>query len=283
MGNNEEIVLDILLNKYNETKKFDLNVYYSEFPDYMKFSIKEYVLNLKYEGLVSLCDFFIGDFCHIIITPAALQYYNKKGSRIELFDLMSDSDKELLKEIILANNNKEKISDLLNEKIENDEDNYYLGIISNLKSNGLISVLFADDKVYHASLTRNGRTYFEREKNYMDRTTNKTTNSIVNNYVPNGNIFMGDIINSSISINNVTDKIEQEINAKCSSEEEKTELFELLDEAKEILENVKSTNTIGQRKSFFKKIVSHLDTHGWFYAEIISLLGQGLFYILGGK
>lgn len=272
MNNNEEVVLDVLLNKYDNN--YDVVVNCNEFPDYMKFSIKNYMNNLKYYGLISMCDFFIDGTCYITLTPDALQYYNKKGSRLELFNELTDDEKELLSELINISN--QDISNFLNSKLDDDNDNYYRGVIGNLKSNGLISLFWVDNKVYNALLTQNGKTYFEREKKYMDR-LNKGL--VINN----GTVFMGDVINSTVNINNTFDKIEREINEKCQDETEREELKELLSEAKEIIDNYKNTNVIGQRKSFFKKMTKHLDMHGWFYAEIVSLFGQFVLSVLGGK
>lgn len=273
MSTNEEVVLDVLLSKFNNNN-YDIVINCDEFPNYMKFSIKDYMFTLKYFGLISFYDFFIDGTCNVTLAPDALQYYNKKGSRTDLFDEMTNDEKELLKE--LQNLTNTDISNFLNNKLEEDEENIYRGIIGSLKSNGLINVMWADNKVYSASLTQNGRTYFEREKKYMNR-INKGV--VINN----GTVFMGDVINSTVTINNTFDKIEQEINEKCSDENEKEELLDLLSEAKEIIENYKTSNTIGQRKGFFKKITNHLDTHGWFYAEIVSLFGQFVLSVLGGK
>ena len=54
-----------------------------------------------------------------------------------------------------------------------------------------------------------------------------------------------------------------------------------LEEAKEIIENFEKTSHIDKRRKFFNKISNHLSKHGWFYAEIVSLLGQTAIKLLG--
>ena len=56
---------------------------------------------------------------------------------------------------------------------------------------------------------------------------------------------------------------------------------ELLEETKEIIENFEKTSHIDKRRAFFNKISNHLSKHGWFYAEIVSLLGQTAIKLLG--
>ena len=79
LNSNQETMLDVFLNKYGESKKYDIVGNDSEFPDYMRFSIKDTMNELKYAGLLSYCDFFISGDWHVILTPDALEYYSKKG------------------------------------------------------------------------------------------------------------------------------------------------------------------------------------------------------------
>ena len=98
----------------------------------------------------------------------------------------------------------------------------------------------------------------------------------------NSTVFMGNVINSTIHIDNSISRIEREIEKECDNETDKKELQELLEEAKEILENIQDSKHIDKRKGFFQKLVKHFDKHGWFYAEIIGLLGETILKLLGG-
>lgn len=278
LNQNEEELLDIILKKFNDNN-YDIILDHNEYPDYMKFSIKDYLNRLKAFGLISYFSVFITNGCHIVLTPLALQYFNKKGGRKELFNELSKNEKNLLKEIIEANNNGENIVELLKKKLENDKDDINREMIGLLKRNGLLTLFWADDTILEAKLTNNGKTFFEREKEFKEEMKNNST--YIN--AQNSNIFMGNIVNSSISINSTIDTIRNNIETRCVDEEEKRELMDLLEEAKEILENYDESKHIPKRKSFFKKLLDHLDRHGWFYAEIINLFGQFVLTKISGQ
>ena len=89
---------------------------------------------------------------------------------------------------------------------------------------------------------------------------------------PNGNVVIGDVINSSLTIDNSIHRIQEMIDEKGGDDKEI--LSELLDEFKEILENIEETRHIPKNKGFMNRVSSHLSKHGWFYAEIVGLLGS---------
>jgi hypothetical protein len=93
---------------------------------------------------------------------------------------------------------------------------------------------------------------------------------------------MGNVDNSTLNIDNSISIIEQELEEKCNSDDDKKELHELLEETKEIIENMKDFKHIDKRKGFFQKLTEHFDKHGWFYAEVVNLLGQTALQLLGG-
>ena len=157
---NEESMLDIFLEKYDSNKSYEISGNCNEFPDYMRFSIKDTMNNLKLNNIISHYDLFIGGGWNAILTPDSINYYSWKGSRIELFNELASSDKSLLKELIKIDQNGENITDYLKEKIENDDKDDIRGIISNLKTNGLLNTSWADNTIYLATLTHQGRTFF---------------------------------------------------------------------------------------------------------------------------
>lgn len=163
LSKNAEIMLNIFLNKYNEEKDYSVNGNMSEFPEYMKFCIKETMEDLKLYGYISIYNNFIDGGWFVTLTPESLQYFEKKGCREELFDELADSEKTLLNEIIKVENSNGNISGFLEEKVNNEEKNIIRGIIETLDSNGLIRISWASDTVYNAVLTQAGRTYFEKK------------------------------------------------------------------------------------------------------------------------
>lgn len=278
LNSNEEELLDIILSKVKDNK-YEVMISHDEYPEYMKLSIKDHLNKLKMFGLISFFSVYITEGCYIILTPDAFDYYNKKGSRKELFTELATMDKDFLKEIIEEDKKKGNIAEFLKNKIENATDDTIREMIGVLKKNGLLTVLWADNTIYEAKLTHSGKTFFEREKNYKDEIQNNST--YIN--AQHSNIFMGNIVNSTININNALDSIENDIEAKCTSEEEKEELRELLEEAKEIIDNYNQSNCLTKRSGFFKKLVGHFDKHGWFYAEIVNLFGQFVLMKISGQ
>lgn len=285
LSQNAETMLEVFLDKYNKDKDYSIQGNISEFPDYMKFSIKDNMENLKLYGYISNYNVFIGGGWFVILTPEALEYFEKKGSREELFEELADSEKSLLKEIIELENNNGDISEYLKDKVDNDNRDVVRGVIGTLKSNGLITVSWADNTVYYATLIQAGRTYFEREKKYEEKLRKLSSNTYnINNLTANNsNFVMGDVINSTLNIDNSVARIEQMIEEKCDNEDDKKELYELLEETKEIVENMNESKHIDKRKGFFKKITEHFDKHSWFYAEIVGILGQTALNLLGGN
>lgn len=58
-------------------------------------------------------------------------------------------------------------------------------------------------------------------------------------------------------------------------------LGELLDEVSEIMEEIGSTRRIPKRKRFYSEISKTLQSHGWFYSAVISLIGKSSLDLLG--
>ena len=88
--------------------------------------------------------------------------------RQELFEELAENEKDLLKEIIEADNKNENINELIENKLKNDKKDIIKGIIGVLHSNGLVDVFWAANTPYRISLTNPGRTYFEREENIIE-------------------------------------------------------------------------------------------------------------------
>ena len=113
---------------------------------------------------------------------------------------------------------------------------------------------------------------FEKQKEYENREM-KT----INNY---GNYVEGNVINSSLSVDNSIIKLEKEIEEKGG--EDKEELMDILEEVKELIENMNSLRTIPKQKKLFQRISDHFEKHGWFYGAVVQLLGTAAFKLLEG-
>lgn len=286
LNTNDEMILDILLEKFKQTNKYEINGNLDELPEHILLSIEDIMNKLKINSLISYYKLFVGGEWIITLTSEAIGYYYMKGSRIELFNELSKSDKDLLKKLIEIEIKGENISEYLANKLKKDEKDILRGSIKVLKKNGLLSVMWADDTVSYAELTQEGRTFFEREKEYKDKIDSHRNRNIYNIgeiHAQDSNIFLGDVINSNVMLTSTLEKIEKEINERSDSQDEKQALIELLDEAKEIIEDFKETKQISTRKKFFKKLSSHLETCGWFYGEIVGLLGQAMLMKINGQ
>lgn len=280
----EEELLKIILNKYDGNEEMNVNGNIEELPKNMRFGLKDVFNTLKLYNYIAKCDFYIGGEWFVVLNQEGIDYFEKKGMRQELFEELAENEKDLLKEIIEADNKNENINELIENKLKNDKKDIIKGIIGVLHSNGLVDVFWAANTPYRISLTNPGRTYFEREEKYYRRMKDnaKNTYNFGNIYADSGNIILGNVENSFLNIDNSINRIENRIEQECD-EEDKKEITELLEETKEIVENIKKSGTVGQRKSYFKKLTNHACKYGWLYAEIVGLLGNVAIELIGGK
>ena len=283
LPNKEETLLEILLNKYVGNENMHVSGSFSDIPKNMEFGLKDIFNTLKLYNYIGAYDLWL-DGWFVALNEEGIKYFEKKGMRKELFEELADNEKELLKEIIKIEKNDGNISDFLANKVDEDEKDIVRGIIGVLKSNGLINVNWASDTVYNAVLTQPGRTYFEREEKYFKRMKENANNTynVGNIYADGSNVVIGDLNNSSLNIDSSYTRIENRIEQECD-QEDKLEIKELLEEAKEIIDNMKKNGSIGQRKSFFKRLTDHACKYGWLYAEIVNLIGNVAIGIIGGK
>ena len=283
LPNKEEILLEIILNKYDGNENMIVNGSYDEIPSNMHFGIKNIFRTLELYNYIGHFEQWL-DGWSVVLNQEGIEYFEKKGMRKELFEELADNEKELLKEIIEIEENNGNISEFLANRVNKDEKDIVRVILCELKANGLINVSWASNTVNNAVLTQPGRTYFEREEKYFKRMKESANNTynVGNIYADGSNVVIGDVINSSLNIDNSYTRIENRIEQECN-QEDKLEIKELLEETKEIIDNMKKNGSIGQRKSFFKRLTDHACKYGWLYAEIVNLIGNAAIGIIGGK
>lgn len=124
------------------------------------------------------------------------------------------------------------------------------------------AISYFEDK--HAALDKQDRREKERQQ------------SIVNY----GNLVFGNVTGSTLTVDNSIHQIEQDIDEKGG--EDKEELHELLDEVKELIENIQSSRAIPKQRKLFEKISNHIQKHGWFYGAVIQLMGTAIMGMIGG-
>ena len=278
----EEELLRIILNKYDGNEEMQVNGSSSDIPKKMQFDQKDIFYTLKLYN-------YIGDYrpwlngWSVILNKEGIDYFKKKGMRQELFEELAENEKDLLKEIIEADNNNENINELIEEKLKDDKKDIIKEIIGVLHSNGLVDVFWAANTTYRISLTNPGRTYFEREAKYLKRMESNKNN--IYNFgdisIDRGNFVAGDVVNSVLNVDSHITQIEKDIAYKVE-DNDKEKLKEILEEAKEIMENINNNEIIEKRKGFFKKLTEHATKYGWFYAEIVNLIGTAVLTKIGG-
>lgn len=279
----EEELLQIILNKYDGNEEMNVNGSSEELPPNMRFGLKDIFNTLKLYNYIAEWNFYIGGEWFVVLNQEGIDYFEKKGMRQELFDELADNEKRLLKEIIDTETNGGNISELLANMVDLDEKGIVRSIIGSLRKNGLLNVSWASDTVYNASLTNPGRTYFEREKKYLKRMESNKSN--IYNFgdisIDRGNFVAGDVVNSVLNVDSHITQVEKDIEEKAD-DDDKENLKKTLEEAKEIMENIKNNGTIEKRKGFFKKLTEHANKYGWFYAEIVNLIGTAVLTKIGG-
>lgn len=127
-----------------------------------------------------------------------------------------------------------------------------------------------------------GLTYFEdkiqaEEKERMMQQSQISIGSIV---ATGSNVILGNAINSTLSIDNSIQRIKNEIDKNGG--EDSADLRQALDEVKELIENMKESRHIPKNNGLFTNLSNHLEKHGWFYGEIVGLIGAATMQMLKG-
>lgn len=135
--------------------------------------------------------------------------------------------------------------------------------------------------MWEATLTPQGITYFEDKKEAQEKEKAMRSPINIGSITATGsNIVIGDVINSTFSVDNSVTRIEQEIEEKGG--EDKEELKDLLEEVKELIENMQDSRHIPKNKGLFSRLSDHLEKHGWFYGEVVGLIGAAALQLLQG-
>lgn len=117
-------------------------------------------------------------------------------------------------------------------------------------------------------------TYFSDKGKALESEKSKQDSHNINIQTFNAtgsNVNFGSISNSSVNIKTIENNIEKQIEEKGG--DEKDDLKEILEEVKELCENIKSSNQLQKRNTLMKRISNHLEKHGWFYGAIMQLIG----------
>lgn len=143
---------------------------------------------------------------------------------------------------------------------------------------GMIGGLFDFGNAGMLDLLPPAFSYFEDKQAALDKQDKreKERQQSIINY---GNLVFGNVSGSTLTVDNSIHRIEQDIDKKGGEDKEK--LHELLDEVKELIENIQSSRAIPKQKKLFEKISNYMEKHNWFYGAVIELLGTAALNLIG--
>lgn len=198
--------------------------------------------------------------------------------------IMDASSEELLEIILDAYNGNENREVRGNDEIIPVAYHSSLSLeFEKLKMYGVVSdYCIWINALWEVTITPQGLLYFENKERAKgkERLAQKSNISIGSIVANGSNLVLGDVINSSLSVDNSIQRIEQEIEEKGGEDAE--ELHALLYEVKELIENIQESRHVPKNKGLFAKLSNHLEKHGWFYGEVIGLLGAAALQMLQG-
>ena len=153
--------------------------------------------------------------------------------------------------------------------------------LEKLKMYGMISNSTDWGCMWEATLTPQGLTYFEDIKKAREKeeASKQSIISIGNLIANSSNVVLGNAIGSTFSVDNSISQIEKDIEEKGG--ENKEELRSLLDETKELIENIENSRCIPKNKGLITRLSKHLEKHSWFYGEIVGAIGSAVVQLLG--
>jgi len=279
-----EQALAVILSQYDGNSQLSVNGNYGLFPEYMHFNIKDVFLKLKLAGLIASHSLIL-DGWRVNLTPDGISYFPDKKSalkeKLTMFEKLSNKAEDLLTEILLSDNYQKMLLDRLDaNRIE--ENNELERLLIELSDYGLIQILWGDGIPTEICTNNPAWLYFERKDENEQSLKKGQGNKVhIEKFISNGsNVFFGDVTGSSFSIDNSVQRIEDRIEKDGGKDKEELKL--LLEEAKELVENIVTSRNIPKNKRFFTQLSSHLEKHGWFYGEIVGLIGATTLALLQG-
>jgi ribosomal protein S20 len=279
-----EDALRVILEQYYGNDSLSVSGCYDVFPKYMRFSLGDIFTRLKLSGVIA-SEINTFEAWNVYLTTNGVTYFDDKKRYEEglrpMFRKLPTNSKQLLDDILSSDNPTHMLCERF-EKCTDKEDDELRSLLRELTEKGYINISWADNVPLFIEINNSARTYNEQEAEYerLLKHTSRTVYNIGTITNQNSIVTFGDIINSTISIDNAVKRIENEIEDKGG--EDKEELRALLAEAKELIDNLNSTRHIPKNRGFIKRLSTHLEKHGWFYGEIVGLLGTAALNLLQG-
>lgn len=136
--------------------------------------------------------------------------------------------------------------------------------------------------IWEVTLAPKGLTYFKDkiQAEEKEKAMQKSSINIGSIVATGSNLILGDVVDSELSIDNSMQRIESEIDKNGGEDSES--LKALLDEVKELIENMQESRRIPKNRGLFERLSNHLEKHGWFYGEVVGLIGAATMQMLQG-
>lgn len=144
---------------------------------------------------------------------------------------------------------------------------------------GMIGGLFFYDNGGMLDLLPPAFSYFESKNAAYEKQKEQEESNKLKNIINYGNLVFGDVSGSTLTVDNSIHKIEQAIEENGGTDKE--DLYEILNDVKELIENIQTSRTIPKQKKLFERISDHMEKHGWFYGAVVQLLGTAAINLLG--
>ena len=198
---------------------------------------------------------------------------------IEEFRVMDRTSEEMLKILLECNGRKEAhvnfSDDIFPPYVQ-----MSVGLeLEKLTQYGMIGGLMLFDNGGMLELLPPALSYFEDKEAALERRA-KREEEREKNIVNYGNMIYGNVTGSTLTVDNSIHQIERAIEEHGGKDKE--ELYDILEEVKELISNIEVSRTIPKQKKLFERISDHLEKHGWFYGAVVQLLGTAAFKIIGG-
>lgn len=283
MNKTHEEALRIILQKFDGNDEYKVTGDYSDFPVYVRHSIKDTTETLKALGYIAMPAICL-DSWEVTLTPDGISYFEDKKRSAEkgeqMFNKLPSNSKKLLDEILESDNPVNMLCNRFN-KCSGQDAEELRSMLRELSNYEYIKVTWASNAPLWVEINNSARTYDERLREY-ERQFDK---QVVKHITYYGDIYgvatAGDIINTTINIDNSIQIIQREIESKGG--EDKEALYSLLEEAKSLADEIKETKQIKENPDFSQKITAHMSKHGWFYGAVLGLIGQVALQVISGK
>jgi len=133
---------------------------------------------------------------------------------------------------------------------------------------------------FMVNLSPDALTYFE-DKAKAEKSKQISQTITIHNLTANGsNVNLLSLSYSTMTIENTISSIEKEIESKGGDDKE--ELRNLLEEIKELCDNIRANKSLPKSKSLMNRISKHFETHGWFYGAAVQLIGTAAMQVMVG-